>query len=125
AHMRQPDLPCRCPSPRSTRFSLSVPVNLRHLHSFPTRRSSDLLQRLGELGVPGARGDLDRAAVRRDRDLGVDPLEAHEVARGVGDRKSTRLNSSHVKSSYAVFCLKKKTESETGSGRITGVGAQL
>src|SRR5690606_13170004 len=26
-----------------------------------------------------------------------------------GDRKSTRLNSSHVKSSYAVFCLKKKT----------------
>src|SRR5690606_41463896 len=26
-----------------------------------------------------------------------------------GDRKSTRLNSSHVKISYAVFCLKKKT----------------
>src|SRR5690606_41220289 len=25
------------------------------------------------------------------------------------DRKSTRLNSSHVKTSYAVFCLKKKT----------------
>src|SRR5690606_40571612 len=28
------------------------------------------------------------------------------------DRKSTRLNSSHVKISYAVFCLKKKTRSE-------------
>src|SRR5690606_41830849 len=28
---------------------------------------------------------------------------------GYGDRKSTRLNSSHVKISYAVFCLKKKT----------------
>src|SRR5690606_39433849 len=28
---------------------------------------------------------------------------------GAGDRKSTRLNSSHVKSSYAGFCLKKKT----------------
>src|SRR5690606_41631497 len=28
--------------------------------------------------------------------------------RGVQDRKSTRLNSSHVKISYAVFCLKKK-----------------
>src|SRR5699024_12155295 len=28
--------------------------------------------------------------------------------RGVGDRKSTRLNSSHVSISYAVFCLKKK-----------------
>src|SRR5690606_40862863 len=27
-----------------------------------------------------------------------------------GDRKSTRLNASHVKSSYAVFCLKKKQE---------------
>src|SRR5207253_4172791 len=27
----------------------------------------------------------------------------------VGDRKSTRLNSSHVASSYAVFCLKKKS----------------
>src|SRR5690606_40309641 len=27
-----------------------------------------------------------------------------------GDRKSTRLNSSHVKISYAVFCLKKKRE---------------
>src|SRR3989442_5244609 len=26
------------------------------------------------------------------------------------DRKSTRLNSSHVRISYAVFCLKKKTE---------------
>src|SRR5436309_3736806 len=30
---------------------------------------------------------------------------AHDVA---VDRKSTRLNSSHVKISYAVFCLKKK-----------------
>src|SRR5690606_42072971 len=31
------------------------------------------------------------------------------AARG-GDRKSTRLNSSHVKISYAVFCLKKKKQ---------------
>src|SRR5207253_8523619 len=30
-------------------------------------------------------------------------------ARGIEDRKSTRLNSSHVAISYAVFCLKKKT----------------
>src|SRR5438874_3487440 len=29
---------------------------------------------------------------------------------GGGDRKSTRLNSSHVEISYAVFCLKKKTK---------------
>src|SRR5690606_42100455 len=31
-----------------------------------------------------------------------------------GDRKSTRLNSSHVKSSYAVFCLKKKKKRSRG-----------
>src|SRR5206468_10021428 len=30
------------------------------------------------------------------------------AARGCGDRKSTRLNSSHDQISYAVFCLKKK-----------------
>src|SRR2546422_7875191 len=42
-----------------------------------------------------------------------DLLEArHRIAegRGVEDRKSTRLNSSHGYISYAVFCLKKKKE---------------
>src|SRR5690606_39971162 len=33
------------------------------------------------------------------------------------DRKSTRLNSSHVKISYAVFCLKKKTNTITTSAQ--------
>src|SRR5690606_41465646 len=37
----------------------------------------------------------------------IQRLEALEARRE--DRKSTRLNSSHVKISYAVFCLKKKT----------------
>src|SRR5690606_41445910 len=37
------------------------------------------------------------------------PAEPRESAPPGGDRKSTRLNSSHVKISYAVFCLKKKT----------------
>src|SRR5699024_11354607 len=68
--------------------------------------------------------------VRVER-LGVDDLERHRVGGGHvavhqegedhvlgvqrlavgehGDRKSTRLNSSHVSISYAVFCLKKKT----------------
>src|SRR5256885_12580691 len=32
---------------------------------------------------------------------------------GLGDRKSTRLNSSHLVISYAVFCLKKKTTTFT------------
>src|SRR3989442_3401083 len=36
--------------------------------------------------------------------------EAVEIARRAGDRKSTRLNSSHVRISYAVFCLKKKKQ---------------
>src|SRR2546422_7478504 len=35
---------------------------------------------------------------------------AHAVDLAVGDRKSTRLNSSHGYISYAVFCLKKKKE---------------
>src|SRR5690349_23330133 len=35
-------------------------------------------------------------------------VDSIEVAHGDGDRKSTRLNSSHVEISYAVFCLKKK-----------------
>src|SRR3712207_8223246 len=34
--------------------------------------------------------------------------EIQEDARSGGDRKSTRLNSSHANISYAVFCLKKK-----------------
>src|SRR5690242_21426663 len=46
---------------------------------------------------------LDPAASPRRRER---PLEAH--ARRAGDRKSTRLNSSHMSISYAVFCLKKK-----------------
>src|SRR5690606_39853895 len=45
--------------------------------------------------------EIDIAAVAQARRR---PLEDHPQ-----DRKSTRLNSSHVKISYAVFCLKKKT----------------
>src|SRR5436309_7616022 len=45
--------------------------------------------------APGKPADPDLDCVGRRR-----PVE---------DRKSTRLNSSHVKNSYAVFCLKKKT----------------
>src|SRR3989442_10610004 len=39
-------------------------------------------------------------------------LAAVQLAKIAGDRKSTRLNSSHVRISYAVFCLKKKREPE-------------
>src|SRR5690606_40203074 len=42
--------------------------------------------------------------------LCISTLATKDVSNLVGDRKSTRLNSSHVKISYAVFCLKKKTK---------------
>src|SRR5690242_20866291 len=58
-------------------------------------------------------------------DLGLEGLGADEperllhagqgVGRQRGDRKSTRLNSSHMSISYAVFCLKKKKERRTGA----------
>src|SRR3712207_8539857 len=51
---------------------------------------------------PGRHRRLDRLAAPAERavDRGVQAPE--------GDRKSTRLNSSHANISYAVFCLKKK-----------------
>src|SRR5690625_6969791 len=42
----------------------------------------------------------------------VEKLVLLAPARKYIDRKSTRLNSSHVASSYAVFCLKKKTDTQ-------------
>src|SRR5947209_18816542 len=38
----------------------------------------------------------------------VEGVDAEDRSRHGGDRKSTRLNSSHANISYAVFCLKKK-----------------
>src|SRR3712207_8685526 len=66
---------------------------------------------------PPRRGDGGRdaapsAVVQRARRVGqarlrlaAGPVQPHHRA---GDRKSTRLNSSHANISYAVFCLKKK-----------------
>src|SRR5690606_40738577 len=39
--------------------------------------------------------------------------EQRELGEGDGDRKSTRLNSSHVKSPYAVFCLETKSRDKS------------
>src|SRR5437660_3975155 len=76
------------------------------LHSFPTRRSSDLssVNRLRMAMLPRFPGGTNSFC----------PKQQHRHTDTVldfagGDRKSTRLNSSHVASSYAVFCLKKKT----------------
>src|SRR6266568_8477227 len=49
------------------------------------------------------------AAVRARRGDRPGPLHPRRPGRG-GDRKSTRLNSSHSSISYAVFCLKKKNK---------------
>src|SRR5690606_40221328 len=76
----------------------------------------DLLTRVADpLALVRLRG-AHRANLRRDLSdlLLVDPLDddrgrARRRQRDtLQDRKSTRLNSSHVKISYAVFCLKKK-----------------
>src|SRR5437588_7856380 len=48
---------------------------------------------------------LPALRIAQERHGGWLPAEAFEE---VGDRKSTRLNSSHTVISYAVFCLKKK-----------------
>src|SRR5687768_17627322 len=89
------------------------------LHSFPTRRSSDLQLGHDSLRVDAAGQDVAVFAVvgknvvarlegrhhADDRRL----LTQIEVAVAADlDRKSTRLNSSHGYISYAVFCLKKK-----------------
>src|SRR3989442_13381353 len=42
-------------------------------------------------------------------------LGGHVQVSEVRDRKSTRLNSSHVRISYAVFCLKKKKTKSTAA----------
>src|SRR5699024_11775149 len=65
-----------------------------YLHSFPTRRSSDLLRFM-------------RLRLSRIRKSVISPFS---FLKHLQDRKSTRLNSSHVSISYAVFCLKKKIE---------------
>src|SRR5690606_41369273 len=99
---------------------LSGPSRL--LPSCPTRRSSDLA--VGAVGADTAEAEvLDEPVVQRPVDLELERAQrvrdpfvrialtvrpvVHRVDAPV-DRKSTRLNSSHVKISYAVFCLKKK-----------------
>src|SRR5207253_9773622 len=79
----------------------------RHLHSFPTRRSSELAAHpLAGARTLGVEVEFNlRLAGARMRGL-VDRV--CEVDGRTVDRKSTRLNSSHVAISYAVFCLKKK-----------------
>src|SRR5690625_6203414 len=82
---------------------------------FPTRRSSDLVrndQPLSQtadqvaLALRDEVRDLESAGIRI---IQVDePALRESLPLRIRDRKSTRLNSSHVAMSYSVFCLKKK-----------------
>src|SRR5205814_10011883 len=71
---------------------------------FPTRRSSDLRYALGRMFYQQGRYPEAVAQLERVVELEPDNYRAHDNL----DRKSTRLNSSHLGISYAVFCLKKK-----------------
>src|SRR5438477_11927964 len=81
-------------------FSFQCYCDHRDLHSFPTRRSSDLGPQAE--GVAVALGPGDGVGQR------LRGKEEYLFLVGKIDRKSTRLNSSHMSISYAVFCLKKK-----------------
>src|SRR3712207_9344598 len=59
----------------------------------------------------GGRLAIDGVSMRNRRSKFLKFFDAKEVLDLKSDRKSTRLNSSHANISYAVFCLKKKKES--------------
>src|SRR5436305_11780823 len=86
-------------------------------NSFPTRRSSDLAALIARSthpsdnrGVPPNAGSNHSAwrAPAQPEEYRHRNTQEHVYGhhRHWGDRKSTRLNSSHVRISYAVFCLK-------------------
>src|SRR5699024_12102078 len=93
---------------------------LRYLHSFPTRRSSDLVTGYPEdhyrlegadMSLPDLSAHYAHTFPELVRPATPAPTpDPHIVVLNEQDRKSTRLNSSHVSISYAVFCLKKKNQ---------------
>src|SRR5690606_40069156 len=85
-------------SPTTDTFTLSLHDALPISRGLRGRRRPPRRRRAVALLRRAARAHGERARV------GELPLPRHRLQ----DRKSTRLNSSHVKISYAVFCLKKK-----------------
>src|SRR5437773_8225183 len=79
----------------------------RDLHSFPTRRSSDLQVVVRPASTRKERYVLSQSGPAWSGVPG-DLRRAGGICAESTDRKSTRLNSSHITISYAVFCLKKK-----------------
>src|SRR3712207_8987769 len=89
--------------PRSTLFPYTTLCRSTH----PGHRPPGLVREEVAIGRTGVPGWGERAAAPEHH------LVGHELPvvlpdRTLGDRKSTRLNSSHANISYAVFCLKKK-----------------
>src|SRR3712207_7909399 len=84
----------------------SVPPEVRRL--LPVQPRTMVEQAAEAIVAAAARGAFlpgDRLVEAEiARDLGISRVPVREA-----DRKSTRLNSSHANISYAVFCLKKKT----------------
>src|SRR5256885_3454639 len=72
-------------------------------------RSGTILDALQHLGMTPAIRDEPLAGFVRDRAALRRAIAVWRGAERHLDRKSTRLNSSHLVISYAVFCLKKKT----------------
>src|SRR5205807_9789897 len=96
--------------PRSTLFPYTTLFRSRPP---PDRRG----RRVGDQGVPRRSADALADAVpdAGEQQLPGGGQEAGQRAGDGGqgvDRKSTRLNSSHLVISYAVFCLKKKKKKE-------------
>src|SRR5690625_7278138 len=91
-------------------FSLSSLLPSLSLLPFPTRRSSDLLQQLATQGLTITRHGIGTFVSPYGNAIETGLQELRSMTAIQLDRKSTRLNSSHVAISYAVFCLKKKKE---------------
>src|SRR5690554_7384341 len=89
--------------PRSTLFPYTTLFRSEVRFEFEEGRNTLTMIKRGEVVPNSAReGDI---LVKETRP-GVWSVIPH------GDRKSTRLNSSHVRISYAVFCLKKKNKNK-------------
>src|SRR3712207_8154237 len=87
--------------PRSTLFPYTT--LFRSLEGSEKARAPGVMCRARvEVHAEGYQSEEDAGSSHRSRGPGRPP---HQEA---GDRKSTRLNSSHANISYAVFCLKKK-----------------
>src|SRR5256885_7541042 len=84
---------------RPDRGGLEAPDDVARLHSIHLAVGHIAQHRDAARGIPPVVVDAHQPQVRQQRP---------DVAR---DRKSTRLNSSHLVISYAVFCLKKKNKS--------------